>query len=134
MTSANTAGGSVPEGLGHIENEKPVFDTPGVGELQDVDDDTAAAVVEQLEADGHPIAQPADHPYDPDGDPDSEPDARQRADTANATTPSADGMHYDRSAVQRAGDDRRFEALRAAGKDAMTLDPGLPAAAPRAGG
>lgn len=129
MTSTNEQPGP---SLGHIENEKPVFDTPGVGELADVDDDTAAAAAEQVGTDAR---QPDEHPYNPDGDPDSDYTAREQQDSRlEKTVPSEDGMRYDRSPQARADDDGRFEALRAAGKDATSLDAGLPAAAPRAGG
>jgi hypothetical protein len=113
MTSDNTE-----TGVGHVETEKPVFDTPGVGELQDVDDATAQQHLAQV---GTEARQPDDHPYDAEKDPDSGYTQREREDSRlGKVAPSGDGRHFD--------------ALRAQGKDAMALDPGMPAAAPRAGG
>ncbi len=127
MTSENA---SPP--VRHVENEKPVFDAPGVGELQDVDEQAADAAAEHVGTDAR--QSDGDHPYDADADPDSDYTRREREDSQlGKVVASGDGMSYDRSPVERSNDDR-FADLRAAGKDAMALDPGLPAAAPRAGG
>jgi hypothetical protein len=113
MTSDNTEAE-----LGHIESEKPTFEVPGVGELQDVDEDTARAHLDEVGVDAR---QPDDHPYDATKDPDSEYTRREQEDSRlGKVQPSRDGRHFD--------------ALRAAGKDQAALDPGMPAAAPRAGG
>ncbi len=124
MTSENTS-----RPVGHIESEKPTYETPGVGELQDVDEQAADAAAEHVGTDARQSDE--DHPYDADADPDSEYTQREREDSQlGKTVPSEDGRHYDQAPETRRG----FDALRAAGKDAMALDPGLPAAAPRAGG
>lgn len=112
MSSAETE-------LGHVETEEPQFDTPGVGELQDVDEQEAARHLEEL---GDEAAQPADHPYDPGADPDKDPTARERADSQAAVTPSEDGRHF------------TPEYLVAGQGASGTLDGSLPGAAPRAGG
>ncbi len=115
---------STNDGPKHVETEPAATwaAAPGVGELQDVEDTALQTALTDV---GTAARQPDDHPYNPDDDPDSEYTAREQRDSRAATTPSEDGRHYQPDYPAGAAEP---------GTAAMTLDPDMPQAAPRAGG